>query len=80
MITHNQQKFLFEILENNGKITKREQSVFVNTSGFYNTITYLNNLKLINIFKIKKDNKIYSVYELTLRGLTLIKILNGEDY
>jgi len=80
MITYNQQKLLFEILNNNGKITKKEQSVFINTSGFYNTITHLSNLQLISIFKIKKDNKVYSVYELTMRGMTLLKILNGEEY
>lgn len=80
MITHNQQLLLKQILENNGTITKKEQTIYINNSCFYNTITHLQKIKLINILKIKENNKLFSVYELTLRGMTLIKLINGEDY
>lgn len=82
MLTKTQINFLLEIYNNNGKITSKEQKSYTCKNTFYQTITKLTRMKLINSYLIQIDegDKRINIYELTLRGLTLIKILLGEDY
>lgn len=80
-LTKSEQSFLKEIYEK-GSITAREQETYIVNSGFYKVITRLRNKKLIQIttLKLKNSDKRISIYELTVNGLVIIKILLGEDY
>lgn len=74
---------MLEIFNNPNKmITAKEQKTFIVCSHFYAVITKLRDMKLINTNTVLSEygDKRYNLYELTLRGTTLIKILLGEDY
>ena len=46
MLTHGEIKFLFEIHENHGKITQKEQMTFKSNQYFYQAISHLKKVTL----------------------------------
>lgn len=83
MITKKEIEFMLEIYKNpNNMVTAKEQNTYVLSSNFYKMITKLKNMNLINTNTSlsEYEDRRYNLYELTLRGITLIKILLGEDY
>lgn len=82
MITKGEINLLLEIYNNKGRTTAKEQTIYTCMNKFYNAITKLKKQKMIESFTIEIDNadKRIFIYELTLRGITFVKILLGEDY
>lgn len=81
MLTNSEIKLLLQIYKNNGGITAKEQTIFIVNSHFYNVISKLKNMNLLCPITIQNDlsdNRI-NLYELTLRGKLLVKILLGKD-
>lgn len=73
-------ELLFFIYNNNGKTTTNEQEVFKSNQRFYCAIERLRSANLISSY-VYKDELIdsrFNIYELTLRAIQLLKILNGE--
>lgn len=80
MLTKKEIEFLIELYNNNNKLTAKEQKSFNCINHFYRVITKLKRMNLINSYIIEIFDKRMSIYELTIRGMTLIKIILGEDY
>lgn len=82
MITKSDMLFLFQLYDKNGEITAKKQDVYIVNSKFYQKMKNLKELKLIVTHSIneKMTNKYINVYEITLRGIVLVKILRGLDY
>jgi len=80
MITKKEIDFLIELYNNNNKLTAKEQTIYNSKNHFYRVITKLKKMKLINSYIVQIFDNRMSIYELTLRGLTLVKIILGEDY
>lgn len=73
-------KLLFFIYDNNGRTTTKEQDIFKSNQRFYCAIERLKGANLLSSFVFTDEliDRRINIYELTLRGIQLIKILNGE--
>ena len=83
MITKKEIDFMLEMFYNkHGMISAKEQKTYVINSHFYEVITKLRAMNLISSVVISNEliDRRISLYELTIRGVTLIKILKGDDY
>jgi len=82
MITKNEIDLMIKMYNNNGNITAKTQDIFVVNSRFYERVTKLKRMKLISSYLVDGGlaDRRFNIYELTARGITLIKILLGEDY
>lgn len=81
MITEKQQRLLMEMFENDGKITKKGQTVY-DSHAFYEKMSRLKELQLIASKRIINGNKGIDplMYYLTHRGIAFVKILRGENW
>ena len=80
VLTNGELRLLLFIYKNNGRITAREQKIYSSLNCFYKKVTKLKKKKIITSHLIENDDKRKCIYELTMRGLILAKIMLGEDY
>ncbi len=80
MITKYEFSLLNEIYDNDGRITFVGQTVFINKTSFYKAIHNLHERKFVIRTEIKdKLDKRIVIYEITGKGIELIKILSDKD-
>jgi hypothetical protein len=75
MLTKYEFDLLFEIYRHKGKITFEQQSIFINKTSFYRAIKNLKEKQMLIANIIQDGIKRYCEYEITLKGITLYKIL-----
>jgi len=80
MITKKEFELLTLMLNKDGKITFKEQKIFINDISFYRAMKHLKKHSFIISLYINKcplkDSRI-KIYEITLKGIELCKLLNG---
>jgi len=80
MLTKSEFELLFEIYNHKGRITFKQQSIFINKISFYRAIHNLKKKKFIIATEIKDNlDKRIMIYEITGKGIELYKILSDEN-
>lgn len=76
MITRSEFELLFQIYNHKGRITFKQQSIFINKISFYRAIHNLKKKQFIILTTIKDElDKRINTYEITLKGIHLYKLL-----